>query len=802
MKLPVPAFLDKIQKKEKQNYYLALLLRDEKAIALVLEEIEGQIKFIGRAEQTLTQAIEDIPYEELLAILDKTISQAEETLPPQVQTENTILGVKESWVEDKKIKKEYLTKLKKVCDSLSLSPIGFMVVSEAIAHLLQQDEGAPLSAILAEVGKKNVTLSLFRAGKLVESHHREIDGHLPQVVDKLLHHFTTTVLPSRIILFSGGDDDLGQEFIAHQWSHGLPFLHVPQIAVLPTEFDGKAMIVGVAEQLGFTVSGELGETKLHDLGTSQGSQEAISEKEHDGKEDSDDESSEDDGEKEDQELTPIEHTPKETATAAQFGFVVGEDITKVDPSIEDESHQEREEEVHAQTVPSHNTHKSYGAEHDNLRLPKEESHHDSLAMDEAKEQSEKKLFLSSLPLGRITSFLPKGLPSLPKMPLTLPATIMGSKALIALPIFLLIIGGVLYFYFFQLGATITLSVQPQVVRENEAVTLAAGQSNNFSNGTLAARVVEISLEGEEKAQATGKKEVGEKAKGTVTLFNSSDSRRTLAKGTTLTTQNDLEFVTEDEVTISSASGDIFSGIKSGQTKVNVVAKEIGQEYNMPSNTRFSISGSTTLAGRNESAFSGGSKRNVTVISQKDITTLSQALPKKLEEQAKKELAGKVQGGEAVLGVFTDVSVDDENTSHKVGDEAKEVTLKATITYKTLSYKESDIAELAKNTLLSTNANNLTLSDRTLKTKLSDVEVESEDEVSTSVEMEGGLLPSIKQQEIAQNIKGKSFETAKDYLAGLPQVKSAEIKLSPNLPFLPKFLPRKADNITVEVVSNE
>lgn len=792
MKLPVPAFLENIGRKEKQNYFLALLLRDEKAVAIVLQEVNGQIKLIGQAEEAITQQVEDIPYEELLAILDKTISQAEETLPPQIQTEKTIFGVKETWVEDKKIKKEYLAKLKKVCDALSLSPIGFMVVSEAIANLLQQVEGAPLSAMLAEVGEKHVTLSLFRAGKLIESYHKTIDSALPKVVDTLLFHFTANVLPSRIIIFNGGNESLGQEFIAHQWSHGLPFLHVPQIAVLPTEFDGKAMIVGVAQQLGFSVADSLGDTKVHDLGTSEKTS---------GKTNAEDAADEDSS------TSPVEENetlPVTTSavSAEKFGFVVGEDIAKIKPPLESSTPDEMDATTPTESE-THHQRTTFGKEHDNLRLPIDQPkkmHHDSLANDE-EERPSKSGLLSSLPFGSFTSSLKNTFSSLPLPSLALPAGIKGGKLMLIVPALLILLGSVVYLYFFQLQATIILTVQPQIVRENEAITLASGKDNNFADGTLAAKTIEVAVLGESKAQATGKKEVGEKAKGTVTLFNSSESKRNLPKGTTISASNDRKFITEGDVSVASASGDIFSGIKSGTTKVNVVAQEIGQEYNMPSNTTFSVEGSTTLAGKNESAFSGGTKKDITVVSQKDITGLTEKLPKSLEDQAKKELAAKVGGGEAVLGVFTDISIDEETTTADAGDEAKEVSLKATVTFKTLSYKESDIADLAKETLISTNANGLTLSQKSLKTQLKDFDVESEDEVKSSLEMEAGLLPKIEQEKIAADIKGKSFSEAEDYLSRLSQVRDATITLSPNLPFLPKLLPRNATKIKVEVVSN-
>jgi hypothetical protein len=252
MKLPIPSLFGK--KGSSDAYYLALLLRDEKIVAVILQEVAGQLTTIGTSETHLITPLEQTPYDELLDILDKTISRAEDKLPSNIETEKTIFGVKDTWVTDKKINKEQLSLLKKLCDALTLTPIGFMVVSEAIAHLLNKEEGAPLSAIVAEIGQHAASLSLFRAGRVIEAHSANITDSATLAVDRLLHHFTVDVLPSRIILFNGRDDEkVSQEFISHQWSKSIPFLHVPQISVLPVGFDARAMIHGAGEQMGFTV---------------------------------------------------------------------------------------------------------------------------------------------------------------------------------------------------------------------------------------------------------------------------------------------------------------------------------------------------------------------------------------------------------------------------------------------------------------------------------------------------------------------------------------------------------------------
>src|SRR3989344_2317958 len=190
-----------LEKKEKSEYFLSLIPRNEKAKAVVFEKIGTTIKYLNEAEEEFTNTIEDASTEEFLNVLDKAITAAEEVLPKDIETHKTIFGLKESWVEDNKIKKEYLEKLKKAGEELSLDPIGFLVFTESVVNLIQKEEGAPVSAILVEFGKKYLTVTLVRSGKIREVRSSEIHESASYTVDTILKHLQTPeVLPSRIIL--------------------------------------------------------------------------------------------------------------------------------------------------------------------------------------------------------------------------------------------------------------------------------------------------------------------------------------------------------------------------------------------------------------------------------------------------------------------------------------------------------------------------------------------------------------------------------------------------------------------------
>ncbi len=788
MKLSIPILGGK---KEKTEYFLALLLRDTKASAVILEETGKKLKIISSHEEYFTTSIEDAPFEEWLQVLDKTISQAEETLPPTIESHKTVFGVKDSWIEEKKIKKDYLVKLKKVCESLDLSPIGFLIISEAIAHLIQDEEGAPLTAILAEVTKSQVTISLFRAGKLTETKHKAITTSPAEITDNLLREFETVeVLPSRIILFDGSlTEDLAQQFIIHKWSKSLPFLHMPQISILPQGFDAKGVVFGAATQMGFEVlnTGEKSVIKTF-----------ASTVEEEQKEDAEEEPfissevkpmgghvvipAEPEDEKQDTEKEASEKIGQ-TATW-EFGFMTDQDVADLPRP---ESH------------PPGEDHESEGTSETHIPFSGEREH--TLAY-QMRGKSENSL---EMPEKSATRQFPKfhlsglKLPSLTFPPL--PFLTGRNKSFILLPLVLLLLIGIIVLYVFMLHATVVLHLNPKQFSDTETISFSIDGNNDFSSNIIAAQKISTTLKGSVSTDTTGKKNIGDKATGTITIFNSSDNSQQLNAGTTITSQNGLNFTTDKDVTVASASGDIFSGIESGTTDVPVTASTFGTEYNLPSGTTFSLGGSSTLAGKNSNAFSGGTKKTIVIVTKADENQLLAQLPKSLEQQAKDALSKKISSDQTILPFILSESFNNKTFDKNIGDQSSTVTLNGSVSFSEAVYKNSDIHDFATTLMKNKSNSNLQLDEKGIQTSVANLKQKNDTTINAPLSLKAGLLPQIDQAKIIQEITGSSVRDATTRLSKLPQVESVDINLSPNIPFLPKFLPRIMNHITLTVDSN-
>ncbi|MBP9719100.1 MAG: baseplate J/gp47 family protein [Candidatus Levybacteria bacterium] len=750
MKLPIKL---PFQKKDDVEYYLSLLLGEEKAHATVFAEKNSSIEIRGEHEEQFPVTIEKISDEDLLNVLDKTISNAESKLPDGCQTKKTVFGVKENWIEDGKIKKDYLSKLKKVCDGLGLQPIGFLVTHEAIAHLLQKEEGAPVSAILCEIGTDTLAVSVIRAGKVLETKRVPIAESIPKTIDKTLHFFTSyEILPSRIIVFNEAKHEkLSQDLITHQWSKTLPFLHVPQIKILPKKFEPKSILFGAATQMGFEVLDKFDMPIIPDQTIDSFS---------------------------DKKSGDLEKT--EVAEETMFGFVTDKDIAKIE-------HTPTTAIAPSDPIETYNQ-EFFNSEHEESQLFDEEK-------PKPRWQTKTHGLIRSLKtqFTHVLTLLP-----LKKLNERFP-TIAKRKGIIFVPPLIIgILLIVVLLYIFTLKATVVLHVNQKTVEQEQNITFSTNQPSDTSQNIIAAEAISTTEEGTVSTQATGKKEIGEKAKGSLTLYNSTTKEQSIAKGTTITSSTNLQFVLEDTVKIAS-SGGASDGSKTA--KGNVTAKEIGKEYNLPSGTKFTVGGfgSSEVEAKNDDAFAGGSKKEITVIAKADTAKLLDELPKKLTEKAKENLQTKVTNDQTLLPVFLTTTVDKKTFNKDIGEEATSVSLTGSITFTSAAYNKNDLHTLAL-TLLSEGDKELSPAKESLSYDLTDVS-DSNGDISAKAAIKGYLLPKIDKETMKQNLSGKSFEEAHSILKNVPQVNQVEISLIPPLP-LPSFLPRIANNITIDVKKNE
>jgi hypothetical protein len=780
-------------------YTLALIFRQlhVDAVFITREGTHGEIA--GYASTTLTSDISSLSHDVLMRAIDDAISRAEEGLSTDTLQE-VVFGIPGSWSSQGKIAARYLAFLKSACEQLSLKPIGFLVYAEAIAHYLQKKEGAPVSAVIVEPMGTMVHISLSRAGRMVATEEIEKDDSLPAAIEGALSRLDEQILPSRIICIAqeehkGVLNRMQTHILSHQWHPRLKFLHSPQVGILtPTQLV-HAILQGTAAQLDV----HLPTLALSELKIDAPEQlPSISEQMHSLHDDVKEESSPEE----------IVQETNEYQSPDMFGFTPESDVA--DAYIPEKSRS------HAASIDSH------ADEGDADRIDSApERVSESMRMSHAGIASLK----SALRVGR------KGGSALIAVGQRIPgllSALIGSfrhghqtsgashtdqhdsgrqlprGLIIGFSVLLLVIIGAFVWYATQLRASVVLHVTPTIVTEEEIVTLVTGDPRDTTQ--LRYEALTATLTDSVTKDATGKKDIGTQATGSVTILSRLPSSTTLAKGATLTAANGLQFTLNDAVTIASFSGGVQDDPRT-VTGVAVTAKQIGKEYNLPANTRFTFSGqnNSLIGAENPTPFSGGTKNTVTVVSESDITGAQKTLIDSLSLRAQEEFSNQETDDMTILPLFISTSISNRTVSKKAGEEADSFILSASVTYTAPKIDSSVLTEFGR-TLVSSR---LPL-DQVLLPDGIQVNMERTDSATQSAtrsiraraQVNASLIPNYDISSLQSQLAGISFVQALDVLRPLTQLKDAQIELSPPLPFLPHIMPRTPSQITITVVPAE
>ncbi len=230
--------------------------------SLVIEAgwIQAGIWYIGESAAEVVSISPGAAWsteDELTGAVDAALSSAIQKLPENFkEPDKAVFGVASSWVKDGEIAEEYLAKIKKLCTELSLNPVGFVVLPEAIAHLCKSEEGSPLNAIILGLGSGNIEISVFKLGNLVGTTEVSRSISLIEDVTEGLSRFEgANPLPSRFIVYNGKEGELEEAketLLQASWegNEKIKFLHTPKAEVLSPDRKVLATCLAGAAEIG------------------------------------------------------------------------------------------------------------------------------------------------------------------------------------------------------------------------------------------------------------------------------------------------------------------------------------------------------------------------------------------------------------------------------------------------------------------------------------------------------------------------------------------------------------------------
>jgi hypothetical protein len=353
-------------------------------------------------------------------------------------------------------------------------------------------------------------------------------------------------------------------------------------------------------------------------------------------------------------------------------------------------------------------------------------------------------------------------------------------------------------------ANIVITARTIESSANPSVVLATSATTDFSAGTLKAVRQEIQKEASLTFDATGEKEVGEKAKGAI-VFQSCESPSpiTIAAGTGVSAGGHT-YITKEAVVIpaSGIGGWPPSCSPSSSSPVAVEAQDIGEEYDMSTGTLcvagHNCSGATYLRATVTTAIDGGSKKKIKVVTAEDVEKATNQFTNQDVSAVKKDLAGKFGDGVIVIDASFATNKDAVKPSPAVDAEATDGKAKLTgmASYTMIGVAESEAGRFLDGYFaqqIKNNTDQRVYDNGAEKTTFIDVKA-VDNGFTAKMTATAKFGPKIDDAAVKSQAKGKRYGEVQSAIEGISGVESVDVKFSP---FWVRTVPNKEERITVE-----
>lgn len=368
-------------------------------------------------------------------------------------------------------------------------------------------------------------------------------------------------------------------------------------------------------------------------------------------------------------------------------------------------------------------------------------------------------------------------------------------------LFLGIAGAILLLVFlvwavlFAPRASIVITAKTSVSALNTKVSVGTGLTTSLQAGTIKAELKTSTKDVSVPFTATGQKDVGDKATGTVALSPTVNTKLTVYGGQSVTIPagstvqyNDLAFTTDTPVT--------FSDSNRGTTNVAVTAAASGAKYNGVTGPATSSPDGTTAS---FVSTAGGTDKTVAVVQQSDVDTASGNVQSGSDaDTAKKNLKSSIGANYIIIDDTFKADTSGVKPSPAVGQEAPDgkATLAGTITYSIIAVPRSE-AETYLNAYYAqqiAGKQDQKVYDNGIGSLSFTTPVANQNAYDVTATANGKIGPNINDAAVRDYAKGKKSGEIKVYVEAISGVQSANVTFSP---FWVTTAPSNANKIAVQ-----
>ena len=369
------------------------------------------------------------------------------------------------------------------------------------------------------------------------------------------------------------------------------------------------------------------------------------------------------------------------------------------------------------------------------------------------------------------------------------------KLLIGIGAGILLIIFLVWAIFFAARATVVITARTSAENVSKTISLNQTGPTSFSSGVIKAVKQEQKKPQSVEFDATGQKDVGSKATGTVRFSTGSlGGLGTIPAGTKLTSSSGLVFITDTAATLA------FQGGSTSSTTTTVTAAENGDKYNAATGA---LSGAPANVSANFTGpSSGGVTKMVTIVTATDVQKAAEQLATQEDPAIKAQLKSAFGKDVKVIDTSYGVQKSDPVSAPAVGQEATgKAKLTTELTYSMMGVTSSELTtyldDAVKEEIID-QPNQRVYDNGSKAASFTDFVAEATGGKARLV-ANGKVGPQINDDDIKEKVKGKQYGDIQADIGAIQGVDDVDTKF---WPFWVRTVPNDVKRISIEFKLNE
>lgn len=399
---------------------------------------------------------------------------------------------------------------------------------------------------------------------------------------------------------------------------------------------------------------------------------------------------------------------------------------------------------------------------------------DSQEFEEAKQVASRSLFAKSPLVKKQHVWMAKG----------------ERKIMIGL-IVLVIIAGLISSIIFLPTASISLKLRTAPLLADEDVLIGqANDNNNVIPGTSFYR--EIANKGSWQVQ--NREVIGSKSGGTVEVINNTSTEQKIKEMSRLETKDGRLFYMQKHAIVP----------PNGRVQVEVQAAEEGTEGNIEPQrldfVAFDEQSKQVVWAQAKQALTGGSGESVAVVGGADLTAAKQEAGNQARQQAAQQIKDELPEGWELLEESWNAEIVNFETASKEGERIPVFDWQSRVIVRVIGFEKEIFEKEMKKQLEERLNKDYMLFPGPISFSVTVKEINWDDaQAAVAVRVTHSTVPNLAVDTLRQKLAGRSLLEAREYLEGLPGVRSADIQF---WPFWVKSIPRIEKRVDIKLESEK